>query len=142
VFQTLSSLLQSLFVRLPNPMRSAIAMDIEKTKHDTDHVAEAASTSIPLGRTITTTTEVVEDSLAVSDASADRETERKLIRKLDFQLLPMVYLLCLVNILVKTNIGNARIQGLEKDLGMDTKSNQFNFVLSIFWVPYILSEVP
>jgi len=37
-------------------------------------------------------------------------------------------------------IGNARIQGLENDLGMS--GNDYNIALFIFFVPYILCEVP
>ena len=38
------------------------------------------------------------------------------------------------------NIGNARLYGLEEDLGMD--STQFQTAVSILFVTYILSEVP
>jgi hypothetical protein len=37
-------------------------------------------------------------------------------------------------------LGNAKIQGLEKDLKM--KGNDYNIALFIFFVPYILFEVP
>lgn len=37
-------------------------------------------------------------------------------------------------------VGNARIQGLEADLGMH--GDQYNIALLIFFVPYILFEVP
>lgn len=42
----------------------------------------------------------------------------------------------------RINIGNARIQGLERDLHMNPKGNQYNIALLIFFVPYILFEVP
>ena len=42
----------------------------------------------------------------------------------------------------RINIGNARIQGLEADLNMDPKGPGFNIALSVFFVPYILLEVP
>jgi hypothetical protein len=38
------------------------------------------------------------------------------------------------------NIGNARIQGLEADLNM--KGSDYNIALFMFFVPYILLEVP
>lgn len=37
-------------------------------------------------------------------------------------------------------VGNARIQGLEADLGMH--GNQYNIALLVFFIPYILFEVP
>ena len=38
------------------------------------------------------------------------------------------------------NIGNARLAGLEKDLNM--KGEQYNIALTIFFVSYIVFEVP
>lgn len=40
----------------------------------------------------------------------------------------------------RVNIGNARIQGLEADLGL--QGLQFNWALSIFYIVYLLVEVP
>lgn len=40
----------------------------------------------------------------------------------------------------RINIGNARIQGLEADLGM--KGNDYNIALFLFFIPYIAFEVP
>jgi hypothetical protein len=43
---------------------------------------------------------------------------RKLLRKLDFAILPLVSVMYLLSFLDRSNIGNARLAGLEKDLGM------------------------
>ena len=48
-------------------------------------------------------------------------------------MLAMVYLIAHVD---RTNIGNARIEGLEKELQLT--SMQWSFVLSIFFIPYVL----
>ncbi|KAI0448201.1 DNA-repair protein rad2 [Xylaria telfairii] len=61
--------------------------------------------------------------------------EQKLVRKLDLHLIPLVMLLSL-----RVNIGNARLYGLEKDLGLT--GNQFQITVSILFVTYILFEVP
>lgn len=45
------------------------------------------------------------------------ETKR-LLRKIDWALLPFFALLYLLSFLDRANIGNARLAGLEKDLGM------------------------
>ena len=37
------------------------------------------------------------------------------------------------------NIGNARLYGLEKDLKMPTKSNQYQVAVSILFVTYCVS---
>jgi MFS family permease len=44
----------------------------------------------------------------------------------------------LFNALDKANLGNAKTNGLEKDLGM-LGTNQYNTILSIFFVPYVLT---
>lgn len=41
----------------------------------------------------------------------DPEAERKVIRKLDWRLIPWLSLLYLISFLDRTNIGNAKIQG-------------------------------
>lgn len=51
---------------------------------------------------------------------------RRLIWKLDVHLLPPLFVLWFISLIDRVNIGTARIQGLEKDLGMDPLSNQFN----------------
>lgn len=38
----------------------------------------------------------------------------------------------------KSNLGNAKTAGLEADLGMKG-TNQYNIILSIFFVPYVLT---
>jgi hypothetical protein len=43
---------------------------------------------------------------------------RKLLRKLDIAILPLVSVMYLLSFLDRSNIGNARLAGLEKDLGM------------------------
>lgn len=60
-----------------------------------------------------------------------------------FLLLPFYtyeYLRCVES--NRINMGHAVVFGLEEDLGMDPKSNQFNTALTIFFVPYVLLEVP
>jgi hypothetical protein len=44
--------------------------------------------------------------------------ERKLKRKIDFRLLPMVILMYIMNYLDRNNIASARLAGLEDDLGL------------------------
>jgi di/tricarboxylate transporter len=40
----------------------------------------------------------------------------------------------------RANIGNARLAGLEKDLGL--KGYDYNIVLTVFYVSYIVFELP
>lgn len=40
----------------------------------------------------------------------------------------------------RTNIGNAKIAGMDVDLGLD--SNQYSVILVVFFVTYVFFEVP
>ncbi|KAJ5143279.1 uncharacterized protein N7515_002066 [Penicillium bovifimosum] len=64
--------------------------------------------------------------------------DRKLLWKLDLRLVPWLSLLYLVSFLDRTNIGNAKIVGLQKDLGMT--NSQYNATLTIFFVSYSIFE--
>ncbi|WQF85443.1 Putative major facilitator superfamily, MFS transporter superfamily [Colletotrichum destructivum] len=71
------------------------------------------------------------------DAAA---AEKKIVRKLDMHIIPLVMLLYLFSFLDRVNIGNARLYNLERDL--DMHGNQFQVAVSILFVTYIIFEVP
>jgi hypothetical protein len=52
----------------------------------------------------------------------------------------MLVLLYLFAYLDKTNLGNAKIEGLPKSLNMT--GVDYNVAVSVFFVPFILAEVP
>ncbi|PGH05290.1 hypothetical protein GX51_03011 [Blastomyces parvus] len=64
--------------------------------------------------------------------------DKKLVRKLDRYLIPWLSLLYLLSFLDRTNIGNAKIDGLQEDLGMT--NSEYNATLTIFFVSYSLLE--
>lgn len=64
--------------------------------------------------------------------------DRKLLWKLDLKLIPWLCFLYLISFLDRTNIGNAKIDGLIDDLNMTP--GQYNASLSIFFVSYALFE--
>jgi hypothetical protein len=68
------------------------------------------------------------------------EHEKALTWKFDIRILPMLAVMYLFNALDKGNLGNAKTDGMEKDLGF--KGNQYNTMLSIFYVPYVLFAPP
>ncbi|CAM1508803.1 Fc.00g056510.m01.CDS01 [Cosmosporella sp. VM-42] len=70
----------------------------------------------------------------------DPEKEKKLVRKCDRHVLPCVTLIFFLSFLDRTNIGNAKIQGLLEDLHMS--NHDYNLALFVFFIPYILFEVP
>ncbi|KAF4551230.1 MFS-type transporter-like protein 6 [Elsinoe fawcettii] len=72
--------------------------------------------------------------------SFDPKAEAKLRLKLDLYLIPTVALLYLFCFIDRANIGNARLAGFERDLGL--QGYDYNTVLSIFYVSYIVFELP
>ncbi|KAG8701037.1 hypothetical protein FRC09_005594, partial [Ceratobasidium sp. 395] len=74
------------------------------------------------------------------DSDEVKPDARRLLRKLDRNIIPWVTALYLLSFLDRSNIGNARLDGLEKDLGM--QGLQFNHAVAIFYPFYVLVEVP
>ncbi len=66
--------------------------------------------------------------------------EKKVLRKIDRNLLPLISVLYLLAYLDRGNIGNAKIEGLVEDLGLST--NEYNLCLTIFFLTYSFFEVP
>ncbi|KXG54257.1 Major facilitator superfamily domain, general substrate transporter [Penicillium griseofulvum] len=73
----------------------------------------------------------------LSDAER-AEIDRKLLWQLDMRLVPWLSLLYLVSFLDRTNIGNAKLVGLQTDLHMTNA--QYNATLTIFFVSYSVFE--
>ncbi|KXT14004.1 hypothetical protein AC579_8863 [Pseudocercospora musae] len=80
------------------------------------------------------------DARATAQYEIDAVREKALVRKLDLRVVPILWFLFMLAFLDRTNIGNARIQGMTADLNM--KGNDYNIALFIFFIPYILFEVP
>lgn len=93
-----------------------------------------AVSGIPEGRTSSCEEEFIRPE------SYNGVTEEKLMRKCDIHVVLPVSVLFVLSFLDRINIGNARIQGLEKDLHME--GNDYNIALLVFFIPYILLEVP
>jgi len=67
---------------------------------------------------------------------AEAISEKALVRKLDRNIIPLVMGLYLFSFLDRVNIGNARLYGLEEDLGL--VGVQFQIAVSILFVTYIV----
>lgn len=72
----------------------------------------------------------------------DEKSTKRLLRKIDGYLIPFLALLYLLSFLDRTNIGNARLNTLEKDLGLDKDRLQYNDALAIFFPFYVAAEIP
>ena len=63
-------------------------------------------------------------------------TERKLVTRIDFHVIPFLCILYLLAFLDRVNISNANVLGLSKELNL--QGNEYNTALVIFFVPYVL----
>jgi len=108
--------------------------------------------------------ETVGDSASTQDNGevyvVDKHLEQKLLRKFDFFILPLVALMyffkyddvkilfCeeimsltkVISSIDKSNLSNAKTDKLENDLHFH--GNQYNILLSIFYIPFVLSGPP
>ena len=64
--------------------------------------------------------------------------EAAVIRKLDKRLLPLVFILYSLSVLDRSNLGNARLAGLEDDI--DLSGNRYAWLGTIFYIAYICSQ--
>ncbi|KAH8647377.1 major facilitator superfamily domain-containing protein [Xylariales sp. PMI_506] len=68
------------------------------------------------------------------------EEEKRILRKVDWKILPLLSFLYLIAFVDRSNIGNAKVAGLTTDLNM--VGLQYNAAVTLFFVPYTLLEVP
>ena len=81
----------------------------------------------------------VEDGPAKIEATSTID-EKALRRKVDIRVIPILFLLYLAASLDSVNIGNALTLHMPQDLRL--KDNESNIILTIFFVPFILFEIP
>ncbi|KAK1228696.1 hypothetical protein PQX77_008190 [Marasmius sp. AFHP31] len=84
----------------------------------------------------------VQDDLArkANDLVVDPAIQRRLLRKLDWCILPPLTIMYLCNALDKGNVGNAKTDGWDKDVGL--VGNQYYLLVMIFYVPFCLFGTP
>ncbi|KAH8722503.1 major facilitator superfamily domain-containing protein [Phaeosphaeriaceae sp. PMI808] len=109
----------------------SVNKDPELAKHDLEITASADSTKDSAGPV---------PREGETEHLPNFEHERALCWKFDFRMLPMLAIMYLFNALDKGNLGNAKTDGMDKDLGF--KGNQYNTMLSIFYVPYVIFAPP
>ncbi|KAL4883282.1 Peroxin-3-domain-containing protein [Aspergillus karnatakaensis] len=68
-------------------------------------------------------------------------TERKLMAKVDWHVVPCLCIMYLLAFLDRVNISNAAVLGMTNDLGI-VEGTKYNTALTIFFVPYIIFEIP
>ena len=70
----------------------------------------------------------------------DPKIERRILRKLDFQLIPPLWFLYVISFVDRGNIGNAKIAGMEKELKL--VGNMYNIAVFVFGIGYTLGSIP
>ncbi|KAF9234650.1 MFS general substrate transporter [Melanogaster broomeanus] len=68
------------------------------------------------------------------------EQEKRLWRKVDLRLMPILSLMYLLSFMDRGNIGNAKLDGLTTQLHLT--GNKYNIALTMFFIPYCLFECP
>ncbi|KAI0902624.1 MFS general substrate transporter [Annulohypoxylon nitens] len=109
---------------------------MEKTGKETSAVVE---------KTVGSETEEGISSVSISMDSTETQgfdvrARRRLLRKIDIHILPVMCLICLLCFLDRANIGNARLDNLESDLHL--VGLQYNDCLAILFPFYIIAEIP
>lgn len=103
-------------------------------KQSVEHVEETRDTPNNLQGPVAAEIEIVKN-LSPEEFDA---AEKKLLRKIDFTLLPTLFVLLVLNYLDRNALASARVQGIEASLGM--VGTQFNTAISLLFVGYILGE--
>ena len=67
------------------------------------------------------------ERVSLQDEETDPVEERRIIRKVDWRLLPLLILLYTLTFLDRVNIGNARLWHMERDLHMT--GYQYNLIV-------------
>ncbi|OJD38568.1 retrograde regulation protein 2 [Diplodia corticola] len=80
------------------------------------------------------------DEQAADVPEYDAKETQRILRKVDYRLLPMLTLLYVLSFIDRSNIGNAKVAGMNSDLGLT--GPQYNIALTVFFFPYALFEVP
>ncbi|GAA5998415.1 hypothetical protein JCM5350_005942, partial [Sporobolomyces pararoseus] len=68
------------------------------------------------------------------------QEEKRILRKIDYKLVPFLSLLYLLSFLDRVNIGQAKLDNLERDLNLT--GQQYNIALIVFFVGYVITEAP
>ncbi|KAF9473919.1 MFS general substrate transporter [Pholiota conissans] len=101
---------------------------MEDAKHFTDDEGKETSSGSSLR------------SASELSPSPDGVFGKRVWRKMDLCLLPVVTMFYFLSFLDRANIGNARVAGLQKDLKMT--NYQYSIAITITYVPYIVAELP
>ncbi|WVR09659.1 hypothetical protein IAU60_006734 [Kwoniella sp. DSM 27419] len=112
------------------------------------HAGESLSRTNSIGKAEIEHDEVMLEKAGIQEQHVDQfgtavgysPEEKKLVRVLDWHIMPIVFCMYFLNKLDQNALANARLNRLEKDLGL--RGGQFNTTVSILYVGYTLVQIP
>lgn len=78
---------------------------------------------------------------ALAPGEREDKATRRLIRKIDIRLLPVLAVIYAFALIDRVNLPNARIAGMDEDLGLSV-GDRYSLVVMIFFVPYVICQFP
>ncbi|KXS11578.1 MFS general substrate transporter [Gonapodya prolifera JEL478] len=91
-------------------------------------------------------TGVNEEDQYLPPVTWDPETEKQLVRKLDWRILPLIWLMGLIALIDRSNLANVKILGagtpdsIEASIG--TQGTQWNWAISLLNWGFLVAEIP
>ena len=70
--------------------------------------------------------------------SYDAKDVARVVRKLDLHLLPLCFILYTFSVLDRSNLGNARLAGLDDDMNLD--GDRYQLLGTMFYIAYIVFQ--
>jgi len=107
-----------------NMNQTKLSAEIKISTNDPEHV------EISDNRTTTQVSELPEILRQYTESEL-KVMEKSIVRRLDIRTLPILVILFIVNILDRNTIANARLGGLEAELGMS--DTQYQTALMVLW---------
>ncbi|KAL1599527.1 hypothetical protein SLS60_007330 [Paraconiothyrium brasiliense] len=113
---------------MDNDPKKAIECEVELDK------------DIEIGRSETVRDDRRPESLRGMSQEEIAALNKKLVRKIDFIILPIIGILYILNYIDRQNLAAAKLQGIMEDLNMSTQ--QFATAVSILFVGYLPFQIP
>lgn len=79
------------------------------------------------------------------DEGFDPAEVKKLTRRIDFRLIPVLASMYAISLVDRTNLAIARAANdsqMDKDLGTGGLNNRYSIITLVFFIPYIIFELP
>jgi MFS family permease len=121
----------------PDPDPSLTKSPFHATASHTSSSKDAADPNLAKPTSITSDLPIDHEHPLPTHTYAE---ESRVILKFDLRILPTLALMYLCNALDKGNLGNAKTDHMDTDLGF--VGNQYSTMLSIFYVPYVVFAPP